>query len=385
LLSPQAEAHADAAEHSAEAGEVVMAAIAAIPASAEAAQLAYEVNTRLGRTEEASTAASIWRQRVLGDPYHADLAFANAELTLGRYDSALSAIERWRERMTGGDQPNAAQVEIYATALAGAGRIDEAHDLLWDRAVAGREWAFIYMRVGLAIGGPTSDANEWFERIADVVQAPVDRITMGQIWLTASESGDESNRLRRAAEIFEALHAEGQFIVETATLLGLANEQLGDYEASERWYRKAVEESPDDSGEATLVALNNLAYLLTRTDGVASEAVEFARRAVTVVRDRDETDQNTLAGYLDTLGEALRANGEHDEAIEVLAESLTLNPDSMSTRIALAQAHLEAGNLVEARERVNDIRTSLLAMPDPDLADRLDDLQARLDEQLDSE
>jgi putative PEP-CTERM system TPR-repeat lipoprotein len=102
-----------------------------------------------------------------------------------------------------------------------------------------------------------------------------------------------------------------------------------DLEHAEKFYREAVQATPDHA-----IALNNLALTLYRQNKPGG--LEFAQRA-------DKVSPNTPA-FMDTLAYLLAADGQqYPAAIELQKRAIALEPKNNLLRLTLARIYLRAG------------------------------------------
>jgi len=117
---------------------------------------------------------------------------------------------------------------------------------------------------------------------------------------------------------------------------------LADLCAEQKLYREAIGHyqaalrlQPDDA-----VVHNNLAWLLATSEDQQLRnprgALEHAQRAVTLTEWKEAT-------FIDTLAEALYANGKFDEAVKVQTEALKLEPDNREFQEHMARYRKAAG------------------------------------------
>lgn len=128
------------------------------------------------------------------------------------------------------------------------------------------------------------------------------------------------------------------------TLLGILEDSRGGSAEAETDYRKALEIDPD-----SLIAANNLAWLIVETHGNLDEALQLATFAVT-------KNQN-VAGFYDTLGYVYLKKGLYSPAVEQFRKAVALDEKGGSEknpgyRIRLGNALAHAGDKVAARREV---------------------------------
>jgi len=136
---------------------------------------------------------------------------------------------------------------------------------------------------------------------------------------------DDGKVAEAAAKYREILAAHPDSSV-AWTDLGNAEEKLGDNQAAEDAFRKALEIDP-----ASRDALNNLAWLLYQEKRL-DEAESFARKALS------EPGPDSYL-VLDTLARVLAAKGSCDEAVRTFQQAIDAVPSSQ----AQARADLETG------------------------------------------
>ncbi|RMH27963.1 MAG: hypothetical protein D6693_04320 [Planctomycetota bacterium] len=321
-----------------EAATVAREAAARIAGSAEAARLAAEALAIAGRFDEALAMARQWRERLSSDPYPAVLFESALLRRLDREAEALSLLEGWRSRVLAeaDDQPNV--LLALAELLVKAGRPDEAADLIAPLAQQSDDWKV--RRLGLAsdlIAQPAR-AREWIERWqADTPDSAAGWYVRGKAWYDLGTALGDRSLLERALGPLERAAGSDEFAAGASLMLAASYEVLGRDADAQRAYRAVLQRAPDEPG-----ALNNLAYLLVRTGGDATEAVRLARRAVAITEARNPGDAK-LASYLDTLGAALAAAGDPAGAADAYARAATITPDAPGVLLGLAEARLAAG------------------------------------------
>lgn len=128
--------------------------------------------------------------------------------------------------------------------------------------------------------------------------------------------------------------------------LAIVNDMLGNYDQAERFYRKSLDVTSENS-----LVYNNLAWLLANRKGRYADAEQLARTAVKLAPEN--------ASFHDTLGWILMKKGQYREAINELSKSAELNPNDSSVQIHLGEAYKAAGQKDKAKEIFqNAIRAS---------------------------
>lgn len=120
-------------------------------------------------------------------------------------------------------------------------------------------------------------------------------------------------------------------------MLGLVHDTAGNAAEAIAAYRKAVEFYPEN-----FVALNNLAYLLSKEETSLDEALTFAQRAKEFAPDSAEVD--------DTLGWIFYQRGVYATARVHLEAAASANPTNALTQYHLAMAQAKSGDVSGARK-----------------------------------
>ncbi len=115
----------------------------------------------------------------------------------------------------------------------------------------------------------------------------------------------------------------------------------GQLKPAEERLRRVVQQYP-----ANVTALNNLAWVVANSAG--SDAVGFARRALSVAPDRPD--------LLDTLALALSIEGKHPEAMAAQRRAVELAPENPLIRLGMARVALAAGQKDQARKELAELK-----------------------------
>jgi tetratricopeptide (TPR) repeat protein len=153
---------------------------------------------------------------------------------------------------------------------------------------------------------------------------------------TYAERGTESTPAADAA-----IHAK------LYGMLGVARQQLGDYDAAIRAHQAALHLDGEDPA-----ILNNLAYAYAEAPGMSDkldEAERMAREAVSRATAKGQSAED-LAIYLDTLGWILFKRGLPGEALINLTAAADAMPYEPDILYHLSRAFAATGRLDEARE-----------------------------------
>ncbi|HWE37739.1 MAG TPA: tetratricopeptide repeat protein [Isosphaeraceae bacterium] len=168
--------------------------------------------------------------------------------------------------------------------------------------------------------------------------APQDVATAG-VEIVNGPTADEAQRARVATRIEAATGRDPdrrELVVSLAILRGLQ----GRYPEAEALYRKALAADPRD-----VVALNNLAWLLTLRETRGTEALELIERAIAVA--------GAQPALLDTRAVVLLATGRFDPAIRDLEQAIAAEPEA-AKYFHLARAHWLAKSPAAAAEALKN-------------------------------
>lgn len=116
--------------------------------------------------------------------------------------------------------------------------------------------------------------------------------------------------------------------------------QLGKYDLSARYYKKALELSPDN-----VLVLNNLAWSLR--EGDPEQALVYAEKA-------NELKPGTVT-LMDTLAMVYLANKNPDKALQTIKEARYLDPENRTLRLHEAKINAAAGNKELAVETLQEL------------------------------
>lgn len=126
--------------------------------------------------------------------------------------------------------------------------------------------------------------------------------------------------------------------------LGVAAHRRGAFEEAVRYYRAALEDTPDDAE-----VLNNLGTAY-RSMGRLADAETHFRRAIAV-------DPSYAAAW-SNLGVVLDGQGREDDAVAAYQEALRHDPGNAGAKVNLAQAYQGLGMTERARSLLQQVLTA---------------------------
>jgi len=171
--------------------------------------------------------------------------------------------------------------------------------------------------------------------------------------LDVMEGNPDSGR-----RILQGLLASGSEPLAARLLLGSLETRAGNYQAAIGHYRKALEINP-----RSVMALNDLAYLLVEHDNQVDEGLRLAQRAKELAPDNAAVD--------DTIGWAFYRKGLYGSALPHLERAAAGANASALHHYHLAMTHLKSGELAKARTALERARRLDPRLTELKEADRL--------------
>lgn len=339
-----------------------------LPGSVRSAELLATTLADAGRFDEARAAAGRWHELDPESLSRADLLLAQIEAQSGQPQRALTAIEPWVQRVKDEADTFPTRVGLYASILIQAGRVSEAHDLIWPRAQSNPDWAQMYVRLAAEIQGSPDVAIQWVDRAQPLIPLTLDsRAGLARIRLGLGQSTGRTDQYQQTVELLSPVATDASTPGPVLALLAGAYQQLGQFPQAEAAYRAALKVAPDDP-----IILNNLGYMLLQTGGKAQEALDLAQRANAAARSRN-FPPSIRANLLDTVGTAQLQLGDIPEAQSAFREGLNLDGASAMLHLGMAEALARAGKIDDARSEYAKVASrGDLNRVDPDLNSRLE-------------
>jgi len=321
----------------------------------------------LGETGDSAAAASEYERAFSLDPRSLPYLekSASARLATGNAAEALALLRGAADLV----QQSPVLKAVFAAALARTGRRDEGlvagrEALAAARAATGDDSLRVLERTCFALRElfPQDRVAEFEAFMTQVGEpGPVECALLAVTWSRGGPQG--ADKAIGWCVRVEAMGDKAPVGVRAACLLtkGTALYGKGDNSAAADAFVEAATLAP---GSAE--ALNNAAYLLTRTKRDPAKAMDFAARAVLL--------EPAQPDYLDTFGYVLLNAGKLAEAEDALAKSIAASP-SANSLLHLAQLRAVQGNFTEARQVLDRAR----ARPsDPETKKDIDDFASTL-------
>lgn len=342
----------------------------------EAARLAADILAQGGRLTEATAMAERWVEQTsgrLGEQYDARRALGELLLAQDEAERAVAALAPVEDRIIEDATRAPDRFDLYARALAGAGRANEARSLFDGRLGDGDAvWFRLFTRAGVALHRTPDEARAWLEEAESVARThPELMLQAGQAWFDLAGITGETDDFERVIALLESMEGVERSL--GVLLLAVSLEQVGRLDEAESRLRQAVAAFPQEP-----VALNNLAYLLVRRGTASDEAAGFAATAVSVARERGYPAQQ-VAGFLHTRASVLSALGRDGEAVGVLREALEVAPRHPQSLLELSELLYERGEVAAAVRMFGSINPDLDAISaDAEFRERYESLKTTL-------
>lgn len=336
--------------NTAQAAQAARVAARVLPTDPRVARLAVAALARNNELIDALDMAHQWRERIVGVTLDADAAIAYLNGLLNQHAKGLAALEPWRDRILGEADAAPDRVELLATLMARAGRHEEAHAMLWPLAERTPRFAGAYLRIAQQIDDAPAVRRQWVERVEPLVAGRDGAaLDLARAWYAVATEGGESETLRRVIDLLGDTPERHADKAEAALLLAASHDALGNAQEALRFYRAALEFSPNEP-----TALNNYAYLLINSGGSAEEALRAAQQAVGLA-----TQWNLPAAYrasfLDTLGVIHLKMEQFEAAEKTFREAIALAPQDIGLLVGAAEAQARGGNTEAAIKTIGRI------------------------------
>lgn len=235
-------------------------------------------------------------------------------------------------------KPAGAPVELIARVCEDVGLQEDAEELL-KRHVAESKAANPQAPLALAAyygrRGRTADALRVCEEASAAVATPlVGEVAVNALYAVPSPDAAGVAKIGRWLDE-AAAKAKGKSRAALLQQLASIRNLQGDYAAAADLYRRALREDPRD-----VLAMNNLAFLLSARDGKHDEALQMLEGAKKLIGPNPD--------LLDTEAIVRLKRGEVAAARALLEEVIKTSP-SASAYFHLAQVESKAGQKLEAR------------------------------------
>lgn len=360
-----------AAGRPAEAAEVASNAANAVPSNANAAEMAARSLAAAGRLAPAEGMISRWKALLTRPSPTPDVLAAEIALAQGRAQAARTALSPWLDELIAHPPRDQDARPLLAATLALNGDHGRAQGL-FPPGILTDDDAGSYLNAAtlMAPSNPES-ARAWIIAGLDRFPEPEARRSIAAFLISLGTDRNNSQAFVSALEVLSALEKSGQTSASTSGLRAAAHAGLAQRDEAITAYRDAINQNPDD-----LLALNNLANLLSADESTASEAAVLAQRALSLAEGLG-LPAPLLANILDTLGVALLASGDAAKSGEAFRRGLSLDPSSTGCQVGVVEALVGQGQLTQARAALRNVRAAE-AQANPEVRPRLERVSAQL-------
>jgi tetratricopeptide (TPR) repeat protein len=353
------------AGHGEEARGLLVEAVVRFPESATVVAMFARTLCESGDVEAAEGVVTKWAAG-REDDGAAQAVLGLSLLSSGR---AREAAEVFRKRLAA-DPNDAVAVQGLAGALGAAGAPEEAEKALREVRRRAEQTEIVDLFLARVLLSRDPKSEEGLTLLGALISSPSASAALRGMatasLLTAKSVAGEPEAVIEEGERF-ATWVEGQDLFDRGRplapmaarvfhLVALAHDGSGTPRLAERSYRESLAREPKNA-----VALNNLSVLLSRSIRTADEAESLAREALELAPGVPE--------FVDTLGLALAARGNHAGAIATFTKALDgfrarldgpaaerARRDVAETWLNIARSHATAGDRPAARAAVRSAR-----------------------------
>lgn len=338
-----------------EAINTARAAMRAIPGDPRPARMTVELLMSAGRPAAALGAAQEWHDRSLGDRFLSRMALATIHSRLGDATAALAILEPMSQTIVDRADKFPGDLQLLAGSLAAAGRVEEAHELMWPRAQADLPWLARFVTVASVI--PASHASlrrQWFEEAAEYAFDDPEalRIVFGT-WHAPAYAEQNTEDLARLADLGNRVLEINEPNAALCGMVASCHSALGNTDEAIRLYRAAIEIDDTDPN-----VLNNLAYLIysvSRDSGSRRQLAEASARArlATEISESMTIEPEIRREYYDTLGLILLELADAPSALKVFEAGIAI-ANSAHLQLGRARSLLAMEDTSGALAALND-------------------------------
>lgn len=327
-------------------GDAVAAAhkaVDAFPTDPQAARAAVQICEVSRQWRDLAEFAQELKRRSAADAQTADVALAMSDIGLNQPDEAVDRLAPYVTAAKANPDQYADLLSLYACALANAGKVQDASDLVWPLATAETQWRPRWISLARSLPD-RQQAVIWLDRLAAVLpQDDVDdRAAIAEGYNNLGQLQNDATLTRKSSDLFASIAASPSADAKSLLMAAMQAESCSNWADAQADYRSALVKDP-----ASVLASNNLAMLLIKHGGDPHDALQFAQRAVQL--------QPRVATFYDTLAAAQRFIGDAQAAVEAESIAARLDPDAVEWKVHTAQYHLDAGDPAAAARIIQDM------------------------------
>jgi tetratricopeptide (TPR) repeat protein len=342
-----------------EAAMAATRAAQAAPSSGEPMQFLAAVFSTSGRWAEALDVSRKWRERVPIEALAADLVAAEAMLHLGRPRNVVELLRPYinATEQSGGDYAKAVPLYARAQEALGQGGIAVLMEPLLTKDTQGR---VAWMRYAVQFIEQPEEAEVWLRRAAAAIpgEADAERVALAEAWSALADRAKYAKFSEEAEQILKPLAERVPPYLPAIMLSAMRAEQSQRFSEATTLYRRAIDINPSN-----VIALNNLAVVLVKTNGDMAEANKLVTAALKL--------WPTGAPLYETLAQVQAQQENYTAAMDSLATAIRHAPVNLDYRLFAGELAVSAGQqaaLPSLLQKIDELA------PDPD---RLTDEQRR--------
>jgi tetratricopeptide (TPR) repeat protein len=336
----------------ANATKVAERAMAQMPTDPEAAHLAVSAQQLAGSALDVKRTAEIWRQRSLDRPLPADVAIAEALISLKQPVDAYQQISRYVPAATANPNRYANVLAVAARSLIDQNKTSDAQALLEPLIAksSGARTAWIKLASSAIVDEAT--ASEWLKKVEPLVPSDSmqEQTALIMGWTMIGQRTGSKPALESAQTLLKKLANHPDPTGDIAFMLASINEQMGESAAAEAGYRQVLSAHPNHSG-----AQNDLGYFLLVHNKNLEEAESLVKKAIAT--------QPKNASYYDTLARIQAKRGNVTDALATFDRALALDPASIEALIGKASTLRANGQKDEAARLLTRIDSLISRSP----------------------
>jgi tetratricopeptide (TPR) repeat protein len=336
----------------AQATQVAERAMNQMPTDPEAAHLAVSAQQLANSPLDVKRCAEVWRQRTLDHPMAADLAIAEALISLKQPDDAYAQVKPYLQGAIANPDHFTSVLNVAARALVAQNKAADAQAMLEPMLAKSSGARNVWLRIASTELPDDATAAAWMSKVepltpADSVQEQTNLITA---WMTIGQRTGAKSAFESAQRLLKNMSDQPDPKGDLAFMLASINEQMGESAAAESGYRQVLAQHPNHSS-----AQNDLAYFLLIHNKNLQEAESLVRKAI-------QTEPKN-ASYYDTLARILAKKGDIPGALQTFDQAISLNPASLEALIGKASTLQATGKKDEASRLLTRIDSLLARTP----------------------
>ncbi len=344
-----------AAGKTADATKVAERAMAQMPTDPEAAHLAVSAQQLAGSAIDVKRTADIWKQRSLDHPLPADVAIAEALISLKQPADAYDQVKPYLAGAVASPNHFASVLSVAARALILQNKTDDAQALLDPLLAKSAGARTVWIKLAGSAIPDENVAARWLNKVEPLVpsDAMQEQTALVMAWTTIGQRTGSKSAYESAQTLLKKMSDRPDPTGDLAFMLASINEQMGESAAAEAGYRQVLAEHPNHSS-----AQNDLAYFLLVHNKNLQEAESLVKKALAT--------EPKNPSYYDTLARIQAKQGDVKSALSTFDQALELDPNSIEALIGKASTLQANGKKDEATRllaRIDSLTSQSAILP----------------------